>query len=76
MVLAGTEITNKEKARTGVFTIIFGMLCLMMTGFAGYMIAVTPTDSLMTTMIVILVFSLWMSFANTFMVMSVLNRVT
>jgi hypothetical protein len=68
-------ITKVEKARTGVFTIVFGLLCLLMTGFVGYMIAISPTDSLMSTVLVTLVFSVWLSFANTYMVMRILNRV-
>lgn len=69
-------LTKKENSKLGIYTVVFGSLCLLMTGFIAYM---TTTELTMKSVFVALgvvnVIILWMSFANMYMTMKTLSVV-
>jgi len=66
---------SKGKAPVGLFTVVFGIVCLMITGIAGYTFTQEMPSMAIVSIMIASIFTMWMVYVVTFTNLVTLNEV-
>lgn len=69
-----TKGLTKGKIRAGLFAGVFGLVCILITMFVGYMFTITPTTTNMElSMSIVAIFTMWMVYVGVYLQLALLE---